>query len=150
MRINKDTESEITIKTPIWFRVIAWIVLVVDVPIVIWGLVMILVGAGNEWYELTAYSFLLFMLGIWMVSIGTKLTFNKPRGFLTLKIGHVPILFWIKRKRIISKEEAGSVCVTSFDRLKFTWKWCIPFFLITLGGPITKERNITPRYTIYF
>lgn len=111
MRINKDTESEITIKMPIWFRVMAWIYLLVDAPIVIWGLIMILVGAENEWYELTAVAFLLFMLGMWAVGMTTKLNLNKPEGFITVTSGHVPLFIWFLRKRIISKEEANSAFV---------------------------------------
>ena len=147
-RINKDTESEITIRLPIWLRVISWIYLLVIGPILIWGLVMILVGAGNEWHGINAFAFVLFLLGICGVSMTAKLKLNKPVGFMTVESWHVPIFFWLKRTRIISKKEARSVFVTSLDKLGEKWEWNIWGILLLLLslGLVYPTRNVARKY----
>jgi len=106
--ISRDSESEVVIKMPIWFRVIAWLGLLIFVAMFIVGLVGILIDASIVGYSMTVIAFLLILQGIGMVGMTTKLTFNKPQGFITVTSGHVPLFLWFKRTRIISKEEGNS------------------------------------------
>ena len=80
MQITKDTQSEIVIKMPWWFRVIAWSCVLFLLPI-----------------------------GIWMVGMTTKVIFNRPPGYMTVTRGHIPVFLWFLRRRVISREEAKSV-----------------------------------------
>ena len=113
--INRDTEAEIVIGMPIWFRVIAWLGLLIFVAMFIVGLVGILADDGSLGYVMTVIGFLLIPQGIGMVGMATKLTFNKPNGFMTVTSGHVPFFLWLKRTRIISKEEANRAFVAFRD-----------------------------------
>ena len=77
------TGSEIVVKMPWWFRVVAWLELILP-PV-----------------------------GIWMLGMTTKVTFNEPPGYITVVRGHVPFFWWFLRAKRISKEEARSVFVGS-------------------------------------
>ena len=76
----KDTQSEIVIKMPWWFHVVAWSCVLFLLPI-----------------------------GIWMVGMTTKVIFNRPPGYMTVTRGHIPVFLWFLRGRVISREEAKSV-----------------------------------------
>jgi hypothetical protein len=113
--ITRDTKTEIVLGMPIWFRVIGWLFLLVFSTLFISGLVMILADNSSAGYWISVISFTLVLASIWIVGMTTKLTFNKPNGFITVTSGHVPLFPWFKRTRVISKEEAKNAFVAFHD-----------------------------------
>lgn len=82
--------SEIVIKMPVWFRVVAWFELLALPPV-----------------------------GIWMVGMTTKITFNQLTGYMTVTRGHIPPFLWFLRTKRISRDETRSVFVRSVKRTHF-------------------------------
>ena len=71
-----------------------------------------------------------------MVGMTTKVTFDKPPGYMTVTRGHIPLFLWFVRTKRISKEEARSVFVRSVERMVF-------------GGYIGLNVPSTSRHTAY-
>ena len=54
--------------------------------------------------------------GIWMMGKTTKITFDRPLGYLTVNHNIFTVLLWYTRKKIvISAEEARSIFVQEID-----------------------------------
>jgi len=113
----KDTPSEIIIKMPWWFRVIAWAELLLGAGFFTGYLPAILADPNSETLIPAGFGLLFILLGIWMVGMTTKVTFNQPPGYMTVTRGHIPVFLWFLRTRVvISREEARSVVVGSVQR----------------------------------
>ena len=146
MKIVKDDESKVVIKSPVWIRTLAWIWIVAFALIFTFGLLMLIPDGGSiAGYVICAFSFFFLLFGIWIVSLGTVIYFNKPQGYLTLKYGRVPILFWLKKSRMISRKEAGCVSILKVEGFNGfvpttgfrTFIWNLKMYFFFLGPPPT-------------
>ena len=113
--IRRDSNSEIVIGMPAWYRVIAWFCLVVFVLFFIVGVLNTLFSGGivNIWMAIAG--FLLTIQGIGMVVSNTKLVFDATKSSITITRGYIPVFLWAQRNKIISKEEANSAFVAFYD-----------------------------------
>ncbi len=144
MKIVKEKESRVVIKNPVWFRLFAWIWVAVFGSAFVFGLLMVILESdSNVGYFFAAAGFIFLLGGMWMVSTGTIIIFDKRKGYLILKKGRVPVLFWLKRKRMISKEEAGSAFVFKLEEFDGfvpvtgikTFFWNLRMYLFFIGEP---------------
>ncbi len=118
----KDEGSKIVIRLLVLFYVAAWILLLFGVGLV-FGVVLVPAalmewagdpsGANGEIYWIVGTGLFLVLLGIWMVGITTKITFNQPPGYMTVTLGMWPLFLWFLRTKRISKEDARSAFVRS-------------------------------------
>jgi len=103
MKIVKENESRVIIDNPGWFRIIAWIlVLALSASIVLGLLFIILAREIILGLILSISGFFFVLLPMWVVSMGTIIIFDKCKGNIVFKKGHVPVLFWIKRKMVMT------------------------------------------------
>ncbi len=115
MLISKDSQSEIVIKMPWWFRVIAWGELLLGFPFFIGYLPASLADPNSETLIPAGFGLLFILLGIWMAGMTTKVTFDKPPGYITVSRGHCPLFLWFLRTKRISREEAKSAFACVID-----------------------------------
>lgn len=144
MKIVKENESRVVIGNPAWFRTFAWILVSVFSSAFVFGLLVIILGRDIVLgLSFGANGFVFLLLAMWMVSTGTIIIFDKRKGYLILKKGRVPVLFWLKRKRMISKEEAGSAFVFKVEGFDGfvpvtgikTFFWNLRMYLFFIGEP---------------
>jgi len=109
----KDTPSEIIIKMPWWFRVIAWGGLLFGLFILVANLPAMRAISYSEEFIPAVFGVIFTLLGIWIVGMTTKVKFDKPPGYMTVTRGHIPVFLWSLRKKRVSREEARSVFVGS-------------------------------------
>jgi len=106
---ESPTVSKIVVKMPVWFRVVAWFELLFGVPLFLVGLGAIIAeGTDTDLWIPGLFGLLFIMLGIWMLGVTTKVTFNKSLGDINIARGHVPLFLWFLRTKCISREEARS------------------------------------------
>jgi hypothetical protein len=119
IRNIQDSGSEIVIKMPWWFRVVAWGELLCGILLLLVGLARLPVGEmqdpGDMWF-MVGFGVFFVLLGIWMVGMTTKVAFSLAQGDMTISRGSIPLFLWFLRTRRISREEARSVFVHSADR----------------------------------
>lgn len=146
MKIVKDEESKVVIKSQLWMRILAWIWVVAFALIFVFGLLMLILdGSSIAGYVICAFGFFFLSCGIWIVSLGTTIYFNKTQGYMVLKYGRVPILFWLKKRRMISRKEAGSVSILKVEGFNGfvpttgfkTFMWNLRMYFFFLGPPPT-------------
>lgn len=125
----KDSGSEIALTIPVWARVIAWILLLFGVglvPAALMGWAGDPSGANGEKWIPAGFGLFFVLLGIWMVGMTTKITFNQPPGYMTVTLGKWPLFLWFLRTKRISKEEARSAFVRSVKRMVSGGDWNMP------------------------
>lgn len=115
--LTKESKSEILMKMPWWFRVVAWGELLVGLTFLIEFLPASLADPNSETLIPAGFGLLFLLLGIWMVGMTTKVTFHTPLGYMTVIRGYCPLFLWFLRIKRISREEARSVFVSSAARM---------------------------------
>ena len=111
MPISKETQSEVFIKKPIWWRALVWSFLGLAMMFFIAGLVQSLTEVDPAYLIMAGIGLLFTLLGISFVRMHTKVNFNKPPGYMTVVRGNYPSFLRSLRTRVISREEAKSVFV---------------------------------------
>ncbi len=119
MTIIKDSQSEIVIKQRGWFYVVAWANIPFGLLLFIGYLPASLADPTSDTWVPVGFGLLFILLGIWLVGMTTKVTFDKPPGYVTVSRGNHPVFLWFLRIKRISREEAESVSVCSRD----PWWW---------------------------
>ncbi len=115
IRNVNDNGSKIVFKLPWWFRVVAWLVLLIGLLIFLTNLGSILAGEGEDAFWGAGISLSLAIVGIWMVGMTTKVTFDKPLGHITVIRGHLLFFLWFFRTKRISRGEAKSAFACVVD-----------------------------------
>ncbi len=119
MKISKDSQSEIVIKQSQWIYVGGWGILLFGLLFFIGYLPSILADLNSETLIPTGFGLFFVLLGIWIVGWTTKVTFDKPPGYLTVSRGNWPLFLWFLRTKRFSRQEVKSVFAYSRD----PWWW---------------------------
>lgn len=119
-RKAQDTEAEIVSRVSdlaFWFGLLF---IVFGIPIILlgWDLIDKNLGGG---LSLIGVGLFAVLVGIWIVGVTTKVTFNQPPGYMTVTLGHIPIFLWFLRKKCISREDARNSTVAAYP-VKITMK----------------------------
>ena len=125
MSIIKDTQSEIVIrKARMVFRVLAGLMALIGMMFFIAGLVQFIAGLVQSLTEvdpayliMAGIGLFVALLGIYFMTMSTKINFNIPPGYITVTLGYYPSFLpsLTLRTRVISREEAKSVFVYTVE-----------------------------------
>ncbi len=128
-RKAQDTEAEIVSRVSdlaFWFGLLF---IVFGIPIILLGLDLAGLSLGWDLIDknlggglsLIGVGLFVVLIGIWIVGVTTKVTFDQPPGYLTVNLRHIPVFLWFSRTKRISGEEARTVTVAAYP-VKITMK----------------------------